>query len=81
MDGFAAYSCGDGDGGGGGGREEERFSFLFLVHLFHYRELRGRLTPRRGKSRLEDHQALLAWIDSIFLALGEFGAFPSSWTP
>ena len=40
-----------------------------LRRMDHYRELRGRCEARPG-----DHQALLAWLDSIILALGEFGA-------
>jgi hypothetical protein len=40
-----------------------------LRRMDHYRELRGRCEARPG-----DHQALLAWLDSILLALGEFGA-------
>ena len=39
-----------------------------LRRMDHYRELRGRCESRPGD------QTLLAWLDSIILALGEFGA-------
>lgn len=38
-----------------------------LRRMDHYRELRGRCKARSG-----DHRLLLAWLDSIILALGEF---------